>query len=88
MLVQNMLLWYIDYFELKGLKNSICRERFDRIPLICLQTESPKGTQLSQILSLEVSSTREDGLLFWERLEQTPPLDKLGHKLSHLPCIV
>ena len=55
----------------RHLKTVCARRGFLWSPLTCLKADLPKGTQLSQIPSLGVSSTREDGR--WSQEETRSP---------------
>ena len=44
---KNMLIWVIDYFELKALEKQNVRRDFLCTRLICLKTDPPKGILLS-----------------------------------------
>lgn len=60
---KNMLIWVIDYFELKALEKQSVRGGFLWTRLICLKTDPPKETPLSSIPFPGMSSTRKNWLV-------------------------
>lgn len=79
---------YIDYFMLKDLKISNCKEKFSLNSPYLPKTDAPKVPQLFSVLSLGFSLPRDDFCHRRADLKSTPQGDKHCHKLLYLPSVL